>query len=63
MLSPDIDMEREIEDVDSMLTRELEQIDSKTVEDLFKGVICSDQPPGTSPASGKSTSDYEIGLG
>ena len=51
MLSPNLDMDREIADVDLMLTRGLEQIDSKTVEDIFKGVLSTDQAPSSSPAA------------
>ena len=51
MLSPTLDMDREIADVDLMLTRGLEQIDSKTVEDIFKGVLSTDQAPSGSPAA------------
>lgn len=53
MLSPNLDMDREIADVDLMLTRGLEQIDSKTVEDIFKGVLSTDQAPSSSPSASK----------
>ena len=60
MLSPHLDMDREIADVDLMLTRGLEQIDSKTVEDIFKGVLSTDQAPSSSPSASKyCTNCYE----
>ena len=60
MLSPNLDMDREIADVDLMLTRGLEQIDSKTVEDIFKGVLSTDQAPSSSPSASKyCTNCYE----
>ncbi len=59
MLSPNLDMDREIADVDLMLTRGLEQIDSKTVEDIFKGVLSTDQAnTSSSPAASEYSSQF-----
>ena len=51
MLDHSLEMNKEMEaDVDSLLSHELAQIDSKTVEDIFKGVL--EQGPGPSPTAG-----------
>ena len=52
MLDHSLEMNKEMEaDVDSLLSQELAQIDSKTVEDIFKGVL--EQGPAPSPTTGK----------
>ena len=52
MLDHSLEMNKEMEaDVDSLLSQELAQIDSKTVEDIFKGVLET-----TSPSAGKMSS-------
>ncbi len=55
MLSPNLDVDREIADVDLMLTRGLEQIDSKTVEDIFQDVLSTDQTPSSSAGENCAT--------
>jgi len=52
MLDHSLEMNKEMEaDVDSLLSQELAQIDSKTVEDIFKGVL--EQGPAPSPTTGE----------
>ena len=54
LLSTNIDIDKQIEDVDRMLSQELAQIDNKTMEDVFKGLLDTDQAAGPSPGPGKN---------
>lgn len=55
----DTNIDKQIADVDQMLSRELEQIDTKAMEDLFKGVLSDGQGPVSSPLTGEAYTETQ----